>query len=139
MTSSDRPSGFWLWLSSGLGLVLLTVGPTTAQAPPPPTLLLDGVLPGGVRRTATENWGAFDIRVSNLTDQDRLARVLLFYAGQEDLQYGRDLWVPARATVSTWVLAGPCPPQGPTLSREIQTLLFDRTDGQDRLVLPPTE
>ncbi len=96
-------------------------------------------MPGGVRLSATESWGTFDVRVTNLTDADRLARVLVLYEGRPDVQYGRDVWVPARATRSTWLLVGPAFQQSMTARREVQVLLYDRTDSKERLILPPGE
>jgi hypothetical protein len=109
-----------------------------ARADDPP-LRVEGVVPFGVRNTATESWGVFECLLTNFTDRDRLARVLVFYEGQPDEQYGRDVWVPARATLSTWLLMGPAPAQRFPNAREIQVLLYDRTDGKDTLILPPTE
>src|SRR3954454_6062144 len=96
-----------------------------AQEQAPPALRLDGTYPGGVRYSVTEAWGAFDLTLTNASDQDRQARALLFYEGHEDLQYGRDVWVPARSTLNTWMLAGPVPPQsqGNRVSRSFRVLL----------------
>src|SRR5262249_22521873 len=56
--------------------------------------------------------------------------------------------VPARATLTTWLLVGQAaddPPPSDSAAdkpspnrRKIQKLLYDRTDGQDRLILPGT-
>jgi hypothetical protein len=113
----------------------------TAQERKPPPLRIGGVNPAGVRLSATDTFGAWEFDVTNLTDQDRQARVFTFFAGRPDIQYGRDVWVPPRSTLSSWMLVGPAEAQakGPSNSREIQVLLYDRTDGKDQLVLPPTE
>src|SRR5207248_4752277 len=74
-----------------------------------------------------------------LTDSDRRARVLLGYEGQPDAQYGRDAWVPARSTLSSWLLVGPAPAQPSRQSREVQFLLYDRSENGDRLILPREE
>jgi hypothetical protein len=89
--------------------------------------------------TATESWGKLDFTVTNPADFDRQARVLLNYEGQPDVQYGRDVWVPARSTLASWVLVGPAPAQRSGIGREIQFLLYERVGGKDRLVLPPGE
>jgi hypothetical protein len=102
-----------------------------ASAQEQQALRLDRLVPGGARSTATEAWGAYDIELTNQTDRDRLARVLLSYDGQPDVQYGRDVWVPARSALKTWALVGPAPARGPQISRDIQYFLYDRTDGQD--------
>ncbi len=110
-----------------------------AQQRETPSLVLGGVTPGGVRTSATESWGTYDFNVTNWTDQDRLARVLAFFPDRPDVQYGRDVWVPARSTQSSWMLVGPTPPLNSGSSSTIQMLLYDRSEGQDRLVLPTTE
>jgi hypothetical protein len=118
---------------------LLLCLPAAAQDQPPPTLRLGGVMPAGVRASVTEAWGAYDFDLTNLTGEDRTARVVMFYEGQPDVQYGRDVWVPARATINSWMLVGPAPAQESATKRELQVLLYDRTDGTDRLILPPGE
>jgi len=102
-------------------------------------LRLGGVMPGGVSIVATERWQTYDFNVTNRTDTDRLGRLVLFFPGRPDVQYGRDIWVPARSRMNTWLLVGPAslPPSGPPC--EVQTLLYDRTDGKERLLLPATE
>lgn len=120
-------------------LFLLCCTFSTARAADPPTLRVEGVVPFGIRNTATESWGVFACIITNLTDSDRLARVLVFYEGRPEEQYGRDVWVPARATLTTWMLVGKAAEEPSLSSRKIQKLLYDRTDGQDRLILPPTE
>jgi hypothetical protein len=94
-------------------------------------------VPGGARNSATESWGAFDFNLTNLTDADRTARVLVSYDGQPDVQYGRDVWVPARSALSTWALVGPAPAQPWENRRDVQFLLYDRTDGKDVYLAPP--
>jgi hypothetical protein len=96
-------------------------------------------MPGGARLTATESWGGYDFTITNLSDTDRLARVLMYFAGRSDVQYGRDLWVPAHSTLSSWLLVGPAPSQPSANGREIKMLLFDRTGGKEKLILPGTE
>jgi hypothetical protein len=87
----------------------------------------------------TTSWGTLDFSVTNTSDTDRLARVFVFYEGQPDVQYGRDLWVPAHSTHSSWLLVGPAPAEGPSITRIIQALLYERSGETDRLILPPTE
>ncbi len=113
--------------------------PCAAQERQGPTLRLGGVLPGGVRTSATTNWGAYDFNVANLTAKDRQARVLLQFVDQPHVQYGREVWVPAHSTLSTWMLVGPANPTPGRVSCDIQTLLYDRSEGQTRLLLPPGE
>src|SRR5262249_7659983 len=53
------------------------------------------------------------------------------------VQYGRDVWVPPRAALKAWVPVRPATGSRSSESVEIQALLYDRTDGQNRLSLPP--
>jgi hypothetical protein len=129
-------------VSAGLLAGLLACPPAAAQRPPPGDWRLAGMVPGGARGSVTESWGTFDFTLTNRSDADRLARVLVFFGGHPDVQYGRDLWVPARSTLSSWLLAGPAAPQPKGLfphSREVQVLLYERGEDPGRLVLPPTE
>jgi hypothetical protein len=101
-----------------------------------PSLRL-GIEPSkGLRIHATESWGTIDLTLTNLSDTDRRARVVVFYQARPDVEYGRDVWVPARSTVSTWMLVGPAVVEAPTSMVDIEFLLYDRTDGTDRLVRP---
>jgi hypothetical protein len=96
-------------------------------------------MPGGFRIIATERWGVYTFAVTNFTDKDRLGRVLVFFQHRPDVQYGRDVWVPAHSTRSSWLLVGPTETQAAEYSRDIEILFSDRTDGQDRLLLPPKD
>jgi hypothetical protein len=122
--------------------LLFAALPASAQDRPPPPLSLGGVYPGGVRHSATESWGAWDFNLTNRTDGDRQARVYVLFVrpdGQpDDVQYGREVWVPAQSSLATWMLVGPARKSG-ELSCEVQVLLYDRTGGTDRLLLPPGE
>jgi hypothetical protein len=149
MPRPDRPFPYRasprvrLLAALGAALLCCTAAPAGDKETPP--LRLGGVIPGGARATATDGWGEYDFELANLTDVDRNARVLMFFPRQPDVRYGRDVWVPARSTVSTWMLVGPAPgkpsddAQGPQPPVDIQILLYDRTDGKDRLLLPPGE
>jgi hypothetical protein len=99
---------------------------------PPPLILL-------VRSAVPESGGTVDITLTNLADSDRQARVLLFYEGRPDVQYGRDVSVPAHASLSTWVTVGPAPESLPPGDHRVQLLLYDRTGGQERLLIRPDE
>jgi hypothetical protein len=83
----------------------------------------------------TESWGTLAFSLTNLGDTDREARILAFYKGQ-DVQYGRDVWLPARSTLAGWMLIGPAPQQERLKERDLQFLLVDRTSGKERLLLP---
>src|SRR5687767_2040821 len=93
----------------GLSIFLIAwwCGVAFAQEPKPATLRLGGMLPGGVATLATSSWQTYDFNLTNLTDIDRQARVLMHFPGRSDVQFGRDVWVPARSTINSWLLAGP--------------------------------
>ncbi len=52
------------------------------------------------RTSVTSSWGIFSFNLINPGEQDRLARVLVYNAAEPDVQYGRDVWVPARSTLA---------------------------------------
>jgi hypothetical protein len=100
---------------------------------------VSGFVPGGFRTSVTEGWTKLDFDLINPTDKDRWARVLAFYENQQDRQYGRELWVPAHATIASWLPLGPAPTQASQGSREIQMLVYELTEGNNHLLLPGTE
>jgi hypothetical protein len=128
-----RPSRL---LTAGAALVLTLLAAAAPAADDAAPLRL-GIEPSkGLRISATESWGTLDLTLTNLSDTDRRARVVMFYQGRPDAEYGRDVWVPARSTVATWMLVGPAAVDKPSSMVDIEFLLFDRTDGTDRLVRP---
>jgi hypothetical protein len=138
----SRPADIrWLrtfcYLLASIGIAFLSAATASAQQGEDLPLRLSGVNPDGIRTTATESWGAYSFALTNFTDKDRLGRVLVYFEHRPDVQYGRDVWVPAHSTRWSWLLVGPTEAQAGTGRREIGTLLYDRTDGQDRLILPP--
>ncbi|HEX3147734.1 MAG TPA: hypothetical protein VHR66_06595 [Gemmataceae bacterium] len=111
----------------------------TAQENEPSKLTLLAVNVGGIRPTVTEGWSLLNIVVANSDSMPRDARVVVFYDGEPNVQYARDLRVPAGARLSSTVTVGPAPPQAVKTGRNIQMLLFDRTDGQNTLIRPTTD
>jgi len=126
-----------------LAMAFLSCPAALAQNGEVPPLRLANVVPGGVRVSVTESWGVYDFEVTNRSDKDRLARVFVFFPDRPDVQYGREVWVPAHSALSSWMLVGPALTPGKEeqkeTSREIHMLLYDRTEGKDRLVLPAGE
>jgi hypothetical protein len=110
-----------------------------AQDHAPTTLRVGDFNPLGIRFSATESWGTFGFEVTNLTDQERQARVVAFFPERPDARFGRDIWVPAHATIKSWMLVGPPGKETPGSSCQVQVLLFDRTDGTDRRILPTND
>lgn len=104
-----------------------------AQSPVVPRYL-GSLSAAGARSYITENWGAMEFSLSNPTAEAMEARVLTSYADAPGRQYGRDVWVPAQATLWSWYCIGP-PPARPEHNRlEFKTYLFDRTGGQEHLL-----
>jgi hypothetical protein len=122
------------WLPIALALIPLVVEPARGQDEP---MRLQGLVPGGTRTTLTDAWGLLRAEVVNPGPTGRDARVMVLFPDQPEVQYGRDVWVPARAVLKTWVPVRPAARAAATEAAEVQALLYDRTDGQDRLLVPP--
>jgi hypothetical protein len=119
--------------------------PTQAADEEVRPLYLSGVTLNGVHSYFGQNWVTLEVTITNPNTMARDARVVVFYSIRPDVQYARDIWVPPRTTLATWMLMGPAPeenlkpgapPSRTSRTREIQSLIYDRTGGQDRR-LPP--
>ena len=64
--------------------------------------------------------------------------MVVFYPEKPDVQFVRDLFVPARSSRASWITVSPASEQNHRLHRDMNILLYDRTDGQDRLVTTTT-
>jgi hypothetical protein len=144
MPHVDLP-GLLRWPSAPVGRVaasclalLLLCPPAPAQTDGGQPLRLKGLYPAGARASTTDGWGAFQFSVQNLSDQDRDASVLVFHGDSPQVHYGRDLWGPANSVMSSWMLVGPGAKRTGH-SNEIQSLLYERAGGAQRLLLPATE
>src|SRR5712692_6607489 len=82
-----------------------------AQSQPgmPQPLHLEGITLNGLHSFLTDSWVTVELIVTNRNAEGRDGRVVVFYAGRPDAQYARDIWVPGRSTMSTWMLVGPGP------------------------------
>jgi hypothetical protein len=118
-----------------LGAALSGPAPASGQDAAEP-LRLAGLLPVGARSSVTEAWGTLQFTVENRGDTPRQARVVAFYPEGRDLQFARDVWVPAHSRVTSWLSVGPAPEQRAPLARHIHYQLFDRTGGANREVDP---
>src|SRR5262245_11446418 len=98
-----------------------------------------GLTPAGARTTLTESWGVLEFIVVNPGATPRDSRVLALFPEDRAVQYGRDVWVPAHTALTTWLPIGPAPKQPTATGRELEYLLYDRTAGTDRLILPPAD
>jgi hypothetical protein len=121
----------------GLALFLAVLSVAKAQEKTE-TLRLAGLAPSGGRNTLTEGWGTLRFTIENLGDSPREARVVVYYTNRRDVQFGRDVWVPARSQITSWLSIGPAPSFPSELRREISYTFFERTGGALR-PLSPTE
>jgi len=125
-------------LAAWAALLLATACPTAAaQSAAPQLPSLRSPLPNGVRAHVTEAAGTMGFTVTNPTDRDLELRVLTSYAGTPERQYGRDVWVPAHATLSSWFVAGAAGPTPGRTGIELRSLLYEHAGGQERLVPNP--
>src|SRR5262245_37932022 len=137
-----------LFSVSFLALLFLTVLPVRAEGEEVRPLLLDGITLNGLHSYLTDSWVTLELTVVNPNSMGREGRVVVFYALQPDVQYARDVWIPPRSSLSTWMLVGPAPKVAPSSKsqesrtsrpKELQALIYDRTGGQERLLLPRGE
>ena len=140
MAPSPPVRGHCLLAMLALGLCYSPPAPAQNRELPP--LRLDDFELGGVRASVTESWGTFDVVLTNLSNVDRRGRVLASWverpgARSSAPQYGRDVWIPAHSTIRTWMLVGPPTSQDSPRTRELRVLLYDLTDGGEKLLLPP--
>src|SRR5438128_8600152 len=126
-----------------LSLGLLSSQPMAAQESVRP-LRLEAITVTGLHSVLTESWVTLEVTLANPNEMGRDARVAVFYTNHPDLQYVRDVWIPPQSSLMTWMLVGPVPEGRPSAEqtaqaygRELQALIYDRTEG--RLLLPRTE
>jgi hypothetical protein len=116
-----------------LGLLALG-GPRAMGQDEPEPLRFEGLYAAGARASLTEAWGTLQFSVENRASAAKLVRVVVFYPNRPELQFAREIWVPARARRTSWLSVGPAPEQPREFARELAYQLFDRTDGTDREV-----
>ena len=85
-----RPLRLWIALAAAL-LAVPAAGQDRG-------FRLEGLYPVGGRTSVTEAWGTLRFTVTNLDPTPHDLRVLVFYPEHPDVQYGRDVWVPANST-----------------------------------------
>jgi hypothetical protein len=123
-------------------LLFLSCPWASAQGDKTEPLLLARVAPSTVRSQLTGAYTNFEVVVENRGSEARNVRVVAFYSARPDVQYGRDLWIPGHTTLTTWMLVGAAPAASGGAhqdSRDVKSLLIDRTGGSERIVRPPGE
>ena len=75
----------------------------------PQPLHLEGITLNGMHSFLTDSWVTVELTVTNPNAEGRDGRVVVFYAHRPDAQYARDIWVPGKSTLSTWMVVGPAP------------------------------
>ena len=121
----------------GVALSFSVVAGASAQTGSEP-LRLEGLVPSGGRSTVTEGWSTLRFTIENRGPSARDARVVVFFPDRRDVQFGRDVWVPARSRITSWLPIGPAPHHASELRRDFSYMFFDRTGGVLR-PLSPTE
>ncbi|HEY2252278.1 MAG TPA: hypothetical protein VGH74_14490, partial [Planctomycetaceae bacterium] len=89
---------------------------------------------GGLHVCIPEKWSVLDLVVSNPLDESREIMSATYFDGEPTLQYGRRIWVPPRARITTWlpVLLPKLPPGGaPQFT--INSVVFDATQSREVL------
>jgi hypothetical protein len=120
-------------------LCFLSISSLHAQEANDLLLRPDGLSPIGPSPAVTEGWSTLQFDLKNPDTKGRDARVSVFYADRSDEQYAHDVWVPARARLTTWVPVGPATNQRDAGGRKIESVLYQREDGTYRPVLPPAD
>ena len=116
---------------------MLSMTAAVAQLRDDQPLQLEGLSPAGGRTSVTEAWGSLQFTLINPNTTGRDARVAVYYPEAPDVQYARDLWIPGRSRVTSWLTVGPATGQGNQFGRQFRTVLQDRTGGANRVILPP--
>jgi hypothetical protein len=91
---------------------------------------LRGGMPTGPRTSVTERRAVLGFDLVNPALAPRDARITVYYDGRPAELFSRDVWVPGRAMVTTWLPVGPAPAQPFDLRRDINMVLADRTAGR---------
>ena len=123
-----------IWLA--LTAVAVPVASAQDEAVP---LRLQGLVPVGGRNSVTESWGTLRFTIENLGSANRDARVVVSYADRPEVQFGRDVWVPARSRITSWLTIGPAPADASESRRDIHYMLYERTGDEFRLTSTSTE
>lgn len=109
--------------------LLVTLLPAAAAQDDSKLLRLEGLLPDGGRDTVTEAWNTLGFSIENRGETSRDARVIVYYPDRRDVQFGRDVCIPARSRITSWLPIGPAPDLPSELRRDFKYMLLDHTGG----------
>ena len=82
-----------------LSLGFFSSCPVFAEEEPVQPLRLEGIALNGLHSALTESWVTLEISLANPNKTGRDARVVVFYTGQPELQYARDVWIDRKSTL----------------------------------------
>jgi|GEM_PF-397230 len=123
-----------LSLAHGLG------GQDSAAQDQPPALRVDhsavNANVGGLHLCVPEKWSVLDLVVTNPLKEPREILSATYFDGAPTLQYGRRVWVPAQARLTTWlpVLLPKLPsPAGSSPQFDIHSVVVDPNQSQEVL------
>ena len=100
-----------------------------------PGFRVDGLSPAGGRTSITETWNTLRFTITNFNPDPKDVRIIVFYPQAPDVQFGREVRVPAESRLTTDLPVGPAPAHRSVLGREIQFVLYER-DGDGWRPLP---
>lgn len=129
-----RPTYLPAFLFPGLATALAILSVTNSARAQDAPLRLNNISPTGVQTRLTERGGYLGYGVTNLSQQDREARLMSYYAGIPGLQFGADSWLPAGATLRSGFGIGSPPPGQRPRTIELKSVLTDRTRGMEGLL-----
>ena len=89
---------------------------------------------GGLHLCIPEKWSVLDLVVTNPLDEPREVLSATYFDGAPTLQYGRRVWVPARARLTTWTpVLLPKLPKGSAPRFTIHSVVLDPNGSQEVL------
>jgi hypothetical protein len=84
--------------------IAAAIAPAAEDRPPAPEVRLSAIRPsvGGLYSYVPGKWSVLGITVSNPDDEPREILSATYFDGAPTVQYGRQVWIPARSRLRTW-------------------------------------
>jgi hypothetical protein len=92
----------------------------------------------GVRLFTPDRWSTVGVTIINPTNQGVELLSAHYFPGNPDLQFARQLWIPAHARRITWYPIRPVPSKVPQGNIPVQALLIDRSTHREVVLREPT-